>query len=302
VAARPTVPPELTALVDDAAMFPPREAGLEEAVAEHRAARAAPYGRLLGRFLVDDRRLPAVLDLMARAAQEAPLPVTVVVSGGAGAVEPAVRRATSSSERAGVMLHGVEVALRDLDDLAGNARRVVTAVRAAEELAPDMEVHVEVPVSHRADPTASSDWLAALDEVAAADLRLKLRTGGLDSAAFPTASALAAVLDAALDRELAFKCTAGLHHAVRHRDPDTGFEHHGFLNLLLATAAAWDGADRERVIGLLEEHDAAAVAAATADPGTALTSARRWFTSFGCCAVGDPLSDLLRLGLLGRAP
>ena len=36
-------------------------------------------------------------------------------------------------------------------------------------------------------------WLAAADEVAAAELRLKFRTGGLEAAAFPAAHALAAL-------------------------------------------------------------------------------------------------------------
>jgi hypothetical protein len=295
VAASTTVPPEYAGLVDDAAVFPPREAPLEEAVRDHREARDAPYAGLVGPFVVDDRRLPALVDLLERSAEGPSLPVTVVMSGGAGSVEPAVRRV---ADRPVVSLVGVEVALRDLDDLVGNARRVVAAVRAAD--APDAAAYVELPLTHLPDPTASRDWLGALDEVASADLRLKLRTGGLDASAFPTASTIAAAVDAALDRELPFKCTAGLHHAVRHRAEDTGFEHHGFLNLLIATAAAWDGAGRDAVVGLLEERDANAVAAAAGDAGSGLSSARRWFTSFGCCEVTDPLGDLLALGLLPR--
>ena len=305
MAVSPPVPPVLAAFVDDAAVFPPREALLAEAVTEHRAARSAPYAGLLGPFVVDDRRLPELLTHLGTRPDDPPLAVTLVVSGGAGAVEPAVRRASrgpGTGVVGGVALQGVEVALRDLDDLAGNARRVVAAVTAAEALAPDAVVHVELPLTHVPDPAASADWLAAVDEVAAAGLRLKLRTGGLDRSAFPPATVLAAAVDAALDRELPFKCTAGLHHAVRHRAVGTGFEHHGFLNLLLATAAAWDGAGREDVVALLEQQDPTAVATAVEAGGTALLSARRWFTSFGCCAVADPLGDLLALGLLGRAP
>ena len=305
MAASTSVPPEYAGLVDDAALFPPREARLDEAVAEHRAAREAPYADLLGPFVVDDRRLPALLDLVARAPGQPPLPVTVVVTGGAGAVEPVVRRAVrgaGAGSGACVEVVGVEVALRDLDDLAGNARRVVAAVRAAQGLAPGLTAHVELPLAHAPDPATSSGWLSALDEVAAADLRLKLRTGGLDSDAFPSPATLAAALDAALDRELPFKCTAGLHHAVRHRAEDTGWVHHGFLNVLLATAAAWDGADREDVTALLTERQAEVVAAAARSAGGRLSSARRWFTSFGCCDVADPLGDLSALDLLGRAP
>ena len=46
------IPPEYTALVDDAAIFPPGNAPLEEAVPAHREHRAAPYGDLVGPFVV----------------------------------------------------------------------------------------------------------------------------------------------------------------------------------------------------------------------------------------------------------
>jgi hypothetical protein len=142
----------------------------------------------------------------------------------------------------------------------------------------------------------SHQWLAALDEVAAADLRLKWRTGGTSADLFPSSPDLAAAIDAALDRELPFKATAGLHAAVRHRDPETGFEHHGFLNVLVATRAALDGDD---VVPALEEHDAAAVLARLEQLGSeTLARTRRWFASFGCCGVQDPLEDLVALGLL----
>ena len=301
------VPPAFAGFIDDAALFPPREASLEEAVAEHRAARRAPYGDLLGPFVVDDRRLPALLDHVRSEPEQPPLRVALVVTGGAGALEPAVRRVGAGHAPAGVgtsrvEVSGVEVALRDLDDLTGNARRVVAAGRAAGALLEDTVVHVELPLTHVPDAPTSPDWLAALDEVAAAGLRLKLRTGGLDHAAFPPAATLAGAVDAALDRELPFKCTAGLHHAVRHRAEDTGWVHHGFLNVLLATAAAWDGAGREEVTALLDEREAAVVAASARSASARLASARRWFGSFGCCDVADPLGDLLALGLLGRVP
>jgi hypothetical protein len=158
----------------------------------------------------------------------------------------------------------------------------------------DATVHVELPQG----PTGAG-WLAAADEVAAAELRLKLRTGGVEAHLFPTAAELASWVDAALDRETPFKCTAGLHDAVRHRDPATGFEHHGFLNLLLATVAAFDGAADDDVVALLEERDAAALVARATDED--LTRARRWFTSFGSCSVTEVVDSLTTTGLLEDA-
>ena len=135
--------------------------------------------------------------------------------------------------------------------------------------------------------------MAAADEVASAELRFKFRTGGLEAAAFPTAPALAGWIDAALDRETQFKCTAGLHRAVRHTSAE-GFEHHGFLNVLVATHRAFAGAGLTEVVATLEERDGAALAAAD------WTGARRWFASFGSCSVDEPLADLRDLGLVPR--
>jgi hypothetical protein len=280
------LPPEYVGLVDDAAIFPPGNAPLADAVRDYQQHRTEPYADLVGPFVVSDVRLPELLDILAGASQPTrPLPVTVVVTGGAGALEPAARWATGTPV---LEARGFEIALRDLDDLAGAARRVV----AAADLGLDVPVYVEPPLVEQ----PGHAWLAAVDEVAAADLRLKLRTGGVTADAFPSASAVAAAIDAALDRELPFKCTAGLHHAIRHRAPDTGFEHHGFLNVLLATRSALDGED---VVAALDEQDPQAVVHRLQEVGSeALTRARRWFTSFGCCGVLDPLEDLVDLGLV----
>ena len=140
-------------------------------------------------------------------------------------------------------------------------------------------------------PTAS--WLDALDELAAREVRLKFRTGGVTADGFPTPDELAACITASLDRELAFKCTAGLHRAVRHTDEETGLEHHGFLNVLRATRAALDGDDATAV---LSETDPARLLDGL-DP-TEMARTRRWFTSFGSCSVLEPHDDLVELGLL----
>jgi hypothetical protein len=289
------VPEFLLGLVDDAAVFPPGNAPLGAAVRDHTEHRAAPYAGLVGPFVVGDRDLPRLAEEVAFPATPA-LAVTVVVTGGAGAVEPAVRWATRGGH---LELRGIEVAIRESDagDLAPNAGRIVTAVDRLLDsglLDEEVAVYVEPPRLYGEQPSAS--LLSALDEVAAMDHRLKLRTGGVDADAFPAAGELAACIGAALDRELPFKCTAGLHHAMRHRDPETGFEHHGFLNVLLATRASLDGAGPADVAAVLEERDAG-VLTGSSDPG-ALVSARRWFRSFGSCSILDPVHDLTALGLL----
>jgi hypothetical protein len=47
---------------------------------------------------------------------------------------------------------------------------------------------------------------------------------------------------------------------------------------------------------VLDETDPAQLTARTDSAG--MTSARRWFTSFGSCSILEPLQDLTDLGLL----
>jgi hypothetical protein len=277
--------PTWAGLVDDATIFPPGNQPLAEALAAHTARRTAAHADLVGTLVVRDTDLPALRDAPAR--------LSVVITGGAGQIAgPAALGA-----RLDLRLAGLEIALRDLDDLAGNARRVVAAVDAARDdgaLDEDLPVYVELP------PTGSSaGWLAAADVIAERELRLKFRTGGAEPDQVPQPRELAGWIDAALDRETPFKCTAGLHHAVRHTG-DNGFgvvtDQHGFLNVLLATRRAFDGAGPDEVSATLDERDGAALAAAAREAD--LAGARRWFTSFGSCSVSDPLADLIALGLL----
>ena len=279
-----TVPALFRHLVDDAAMFPPGDLPLPEAVAAHRAHRVSPYADLVGTFVCTDQ------DLMKVAAEAArtgggPLEVAVVITGGAGGIEPAVRYGDRSSD---VEVKAIEVRLRAEDDLSRNALRVV---RACDDCLDEETAYVEIGLD--------GAWERALDVVADAGYAAKLRTGGLDASLFPSELQVAAFITACLDREVAFKCTAGMHNAVRHAASDTGFEHHGFLNVLLATRASLDGASQDELAAVLASRDGDGLAdhaRALSEEQTAGT--RRWFTSFGSCRIDEPRHDLTTLKLL----
>lgn len=292
----------LHGLIDDAAIFPPGELPLPEAVPAHTDHQRAWYAPLIGPFVVTDRHvdlLPTLLDTPHTEApqRDAGLAVSVVASGGAGSIDPTVRSAHATE---GVRPVAVEAALQARDDLASAARRVSTMLTMLTDdglLDDDVTVSIEVPVYESI--ATSPDWQDAADEIAAGGYQLKFRTGGADADAFPSPLALATAIDAAIDREVPFKCTAGLHHAVPHRDPDTGIDHHGFLAVLLATRACLDGAGATTAAEMLATTTPSALTAAAADVGdNGLASARRWFRSFGSCSVTEPVDDLITLGLL----
>lgn len=263
-------PEAFAALVDDAAVFPPGNAELADALTAYAGRAGEWWAGLVGSFVVTDTALGSV---------PADVPVSVVLTSGAGAVEGVAALAA----RKGLRLAGLEVAVRDADDPAGNVRRIDAAARAAEL---DVPLFVEIP------GPATAAWLTAADEVAACGHRLKLRLGNVDHDLVPDSATVAAWIDAALDRETRFKATAGLHRAVRH-DPEGGGAH-GFLNVMAATTALWDGGSAADAADVLEQRDGTALA------DTDLATARRWFTSFGSCSVTEPLDDLIALSLIEK--
>ncbi|MGA8209884.1 MAG: hypothetical protein WB441_00335 [Nocardioidaceae bacterium] len=277
------VPAHLVGVLDDAGALTP----------DRRTRETAVPADLVATCLVDDARLPEVT------ADPALPAVTVVVSGGAGALAPAVAWAV----RAGLRLVGLEVTMRQSDagDLASNARRLVAAVddlQAGGVLDEDVAVHLRPPPLDGAGPTAS--WLGALDEVATRDHLLTF--GGSGTGASLPSAQLAAGIEAALDRELRFACGTGAHplravtRAPVGRDPAAP----GLLNLLAATRAALDGAARAEVTRVLDERDAATLLAAVDDAG--LASARRWCVSVRTVDLPMVWTDLVQSGLSTPRP
>ena len=271
------IPAAFVHLVDDAAIFPPGSASLPDAVRAHVDHRAADHADLVGPFVVDAARLEDLAELAPDGFR-----ISVVVPSPAE-----VGRVAERTTRGGLELDSVEVRL---PEGASGPAQVAAIARSL----PGVLAYVEAP-----RPGAPA-WPAVRAAVAEHGLRLKFRTGGTDASAFPTAVELATWIGGAVDEGLPFKCTAGLHRAVRHSAPETGFEHHGHLNVLHATALAAGGADVDEVVRALGQRDPAALVDAL-PPEPALAAARRSFGSFGSCSVLEPLEDLQALGLVDGA-
>ena len=271
------VPPLFAGLVDDASLLPPSYIGLTDAVTKDGEHRAAWYAGLLGPLLVPASMVGA--DLTARE-----LPVALVGDVGVGAVAVAVEKLRAAG--ADVKHLEAAVARRGEDPQPGLAGLSTLAGHAG------VQVYAEIPLS----------WglLSALDTVAAfraggQRIAPKFRVGGLAAELFPTPVELAAVICACRDRELPFRLAAGLRHAIRHTDPETGFTHHGFLNVLVAALFAVDGAEVAEVAEVL----AATHPVPLVEPVRGRRdSARPLFMGFGAVNVVEPLTELVRLGLI----
>jgi hypothetical protein len=264
-------------LLDDAAVFPPGNAPLPEAVDAHRRHRIASYGDLVGPLV-----LPAsALDELTVAVGDGP-PFTIVVTAPAGPEQ--IPEVLEAATRLPIEIAALEVAVPAEMSVPSLLEALERGVRDEA-----IDVYVEVPRDDRREPL-----LAAL----AGRYRAKLRTGGMRADMYPGEDELASAICAAVAAWVPFKATAGLHHAVRNTDPTTHFEQHGFLNLLLATAIAVDGGSVDDVRAVLAERDGTALATRVRKLGDAPTAARTRFTSFGTCSIAEPVQELTALGLL----
>lgn len=276
-AAPGAVPALFRGLFDDAAVFPPGSATLPDALEAHRRHTASWYADAVGPLVVG----PGHLDLLTDLGNQGPPPrLTVAVPDGPAGL-PAVLASS-------MPLHAVEVAVPTDLGVEGFLDALARALDAG--AGPRPQVAVEVPRDERRGPL--------LGALAGTGHEAKFRTGGVRADLVPGDAELAAAILAAVTAGVAFKATAGLHHALRNIDPHTGARQHGFLHVLLATDAALHGADPAHVRGLLagdDPHVPERVAALTGPRGAAL---RARFTSFGTCSISEPLDDLLGLGLL----
>ena len=239
----------LDRLIDHAALFPPASMSLEDALAEDRLARSSPHSAILARFVT-----PA--DLLSALPDDRPA-LSVVL------------RDTADIDRVrGVA--GVEAVETRLDGPRPKPADLIAFYRAVSPLG--VETYFELVF----DESWRDSVPAAIGAIAAVGARVKLRCGGEFT---PTVEQVALVIAACREASVPFKCTAGLHHAVRRGDE------HGFLNILAATTAPLPELE-----SVLAEEDFAALDLSDAD--------RELFVGFGSCSWREPVDDLRELGLL----
>ncbi|MEV4124355.1 hypothetical protein [Nocardia sp. NPDC049707] len=272
-------------LCDDAALFPPGNAAIGEAVPAHFVHQSSDHAALVGPFVFPAPRLGELPVILA--ATDGRLELSLTVPGGTAAVPGALEQLRGIDD---VQLVALEIAVPG----GQTPDELFAALDEIASTAPDVDIFVEVP---RDDRRAE-----ILSHLASTPYAAKFRTGGIVATAYPDEAELAAAIHAVVGAGVRFKGTAGLHHAVRNTDPHTGFEQHGFLNVMLATHRAVDGAGVDDIAATLADRDGTSLARELAGlSAEAVEALRATFRSFGTCSISDPLTELVGLGLVPQA-
>jgi hypothetical protein len=279
----------LTGVVDYAGLFPPAGLAMAAAVEEYARARGGDQAWMLGRFVLPASRLGEFRDAVSTVeARLTPWRLSALAGDRSAADVAAVTAFNASPLGAAAKVDAVESKPAQVDGVDWLADHWH-----------GLDVYVEV------NPAA--DVAAWLDRIAARGLRAKIRTGGVTADAFPSPAAVVAFLDAAVRAGVPFKATAGLHHAVRgsyrltYAADAAVATMHGYLNVLLATAALRAGLGRATAENVLTCGDVSTLAFTETgvrwhdlELSSALLRATRadQLVGFGSCSFREPADEI----------
>jgi len=276
-------------IVDYAGLFPPAALDMEAAVRNYQQYLGGNESWMLGNFLVPAARMgefDAAFQKACCGEREAPWTLSIICGG--DAADDA--RAIAEFQQGAAFIGSIEAKASD----ARAAKEVLERLPAARSR------YVEFP------PEKARDVLPVLGEYGA---QAKIRMGGATAESVPGVETVARFLLACAKEGLAWKATAGLHHAVRGvrevvpSGPRVAM--HGFVNVFLAGAQAFYGADEMALVKTLSEEDAAAFRLAddvirwhdNAMIVDQIEKVRSEFAiSFGSCSFIEPVEDLKQMG------
>ena len=308
----------LSGVIDYAGLFPPASLDMASAVGEYQEARAGSRAWILGRFVCPASRLAELAGTLMASMKvgETPWGISVVLDGHPGSAAVAARSFHAEMDPAAI------VSMLEMK-LPPETCSVGDATVAAGELAPFVTVALSVSpaVTPFFEIAPTSQWRVGIPAAVGGleqhrrrgrrPLGAQLRCGGSHAKAFPTVEQVVTFMRACREHSIPFKATAGLHHPIRHHDPELDVMRHGFLNLLFAAVLCDAGEPEETLRAVLEDTDelSFSVGPASLRWRDRAVAARRVqqvraerFASYGSCSFDEPIADLVTLGMLGNAP
>ncbi len=240
----------MSGLIDYAGLFPPAELDMPGAVERYDEYLRGPDAASLGRFIVPSSRLDemeAVAGNLLSRAGAGRWRIAVIAGENARAAVGRVLRFNAAHANN-------SNSLADTLEVMADSSASITAIAA--EIPQSLSSYFEIPLDE--------NLAASVAAIKKAGARAKIRTGGVGARAFPSATEVLCFLEACNAAGVAFKATAGLHHAVRAAYPLT-YEANaesatmfGYLNIFLGAAFLHSGRPSATVMRILEESDASA--------------------------------------------
>lgn len=305
----------LGGLIDYAGLFPPAKQPMEAAVRDYLRYRECEDGWMLGRFVCPAARLgelaafhgeigdrPLIVSALARGGDDTP---QVLANLDADLADVAACRRRHDGR---VSVDALELRLPTKEMARPSDSVALLEGVASRTFAANVTTFFEVPWADALAVRSLHVTLSVMSRRFARKPGYKLRAGGLEPAAFPSARDLAYLLERIYVALALFKATAGLHHPLPRFDAGVGARMHGFVNLFLGGALAdvdpgafteWaELLDDDDPANFRFDDDAATWRAARVTTEQIAASRRNRYVSFGSCSFDEPRDDLRALGWL----
>lgn len=306
-------------IIDYAGLFPPASLGLGQAFHNYLFYRQGDMKWMLNKFIIPAGRLEELTDLMKDMKIEDKISFSVLSSGGGSADDFRVSMEADIKNIIGfVSDHGTLVSIDAFEAKLPNdivkQESSDEMLKLMNEVSDCLEKNLgkSIPVYFEASLNEDHEIVIVRVVESIASLGkscgFKLRTGGTEASAFPTSEQIAFAIMTCCEFEVPMKCTAGLHHPIRHYNSEVSSNMHGFLNVFGAGILAYtDGFDESELLEVLDEEDPYEFIFKeegfewnnTNVEISEIKEARdKFMISYGSCSFDEPIEDLKILELL----
>lgn len=314
----------LNGLIDYAGLFPPAKLPLDEAFPNYVKYKNEKYQKIISKFICPAEKLSELQSLLYEIPEsfERVYPVSVLGKGGLDKedffmnLEYDLKNWHTFQSKNSTVTESktFEVKIPEVLIASGNSDTIYDLIEPCSDfisqiIGEDVIIAFEV--------TLIDDWKhntrKSIEAIKRHNLNFdnvifKLRTGGLTAEAFPATDQVAFVIHELLDRNIPMKCTAGLHHPLRHFNKSVNIKMHGFFNIFCCGVIAYThNISHHEMVNLLEDENATRFEFSgeyfswngyrvTLDEISA--GREEFLLSFGSCSFNEPLEDMKSMGLL----
>lgn len=311
-------------MIDYAGLFPPASLNIAQALNNYIMYAEGDYKWMLSKFIVPAKKLIELTELMnhMKYSEGLILAFSVLGSGGANADEFVVnfesdlKQIIEFQNKFGkkVTTDTYETKLPE-KLVAESSVKELTGLMDLVSRSFERSLGRKVNVFYEADLKTdfNSRVVTAAEAISLHNGKnggagFKFRTGGVEPVAFPAPEEISFAILSCLEYNISMKCTAGLHHPIRHYNESVGCNMHGYLNVFGAAVFAYVcSLDETETLQIINEEDPYAFhfleeGIELYDNFAALEEIEearsKFILSYGSCSFDEPVDDLKTMELL----
>lgn len=233
-------------IIDYAGLFPPAKLSLTEALKNFIEYRKGKYAFMMSRFICPVKLLKEFETLLVNDYSGQGIINVSALSSGGNSLDDfknnlendlKVWKEFNLKNNERVNINSFELKLPDELIFENNSKNTSSFI---DFISDRIKKEISVPVFIYSEGSMNNDWKtnsgSLIEGIEIHNLNnfnagFKLRTGGVEAAAFPSSESIAYCIRQSLDKKVPVKFTAGLHHPFRHYDSGIGTMMHGFINV-----------------------------------------------------------------------